>query len=209
MPELRPLELRQVPEAGRLLGRAFVDNPAQVAALVRLSAARRARVVEALHAGFCAAAVQHWTAEVLLHGERMLGVMLVLAPGVYPPGLRAKMTALRGALGAGLHGLRSYMRIDDHMQALHPAEAHHYLFILGVDPSEQGRGHGRSMLAALNARADASNLPCYLETDRESSVRLYESVGYRVVSDARLPAVGDLRMWAMRRAPQLTLRRGP
>jgi ribosomal protein S18 acetylase RimI-like enzyme len=88
---------------------------------------------------------------------------------------------------------------------LHPKDPHHYLFIVGVEPSQQGRGHGRAMLAALNARADASGLPCYLETDRESSVRLYESVGYRVLTDVRLGTVNHLRMWAMRREPQLRL----
>lgn len=205
MPEIRQLVHRHIPETGRLLGRAFVDNPAQLAALNKLSPARRAQVVEALHRSFTAAAVEHWTAEGLFAGEHLLGVMLTLAPGVYPPGLRARLRALRGALGAGLHGLRSYMRLDEQMSELHPTEAHHYLFILGVDPPVQGRGHGKTMLAALSARADADGLPCYLETDRESSVRLYESVGYRVMADFRVPEVDDLRMWTMRRDPVLHL----
>ncbi len=206
MPELRPLRPTQIAEAGALLGRAFLDNPASQAALTRLTPARRARVVAALHTSFCAAAVAHWTAEGLFADDQLLGLMLTLAPGVYPPSLRARLTALRGALGAGLHGLRNYMRIDEHMSGLHPTEPHHYFFILGVDPPAQGRGHGRTMLDALHARADAERLPCYLETDRETSVRLYEHAGYRVLTDARLPAVGDLRMWTMRRDPQLHVR---
>ena len=201
VPEIRALERRHVPEAGRLLGRAFVDNPAQLAALERLSPARRARVVEAIHASFCAAAVEHWTADALYEGERMLGAMLVLEPGVYPPSLRARLTALRGALGAGLHGLRNYLRIEEHMQGLHPTHPHYYLFIIGVDPPQQGRGHGRALLEALNGRADGRGLPCYLETDRASSVRLYEGVGYRVLTDVCLAAVGGLRMWTIRRDP--------
>lgn len=204
-PELRTLTHGQIPEAGRLLGAAFVDNPAQLAALSRLSAAQRARVVEALHRSFTAAAIDHWTAEGLFDGDRMLGVMLALAPGVYPPSLRAKLTALRGALGAGLRGLVNYTRIDEHMQALHPTEPHHYLFILAVDPPVQGRGHGRAMLEVFNARADADGVPGYLETDRETSVRLYESAGYRVVTDDILTSVNGLRMWTMRREPQLRL----
>ncbi len=200
-PRIRLLERRDIPEAGRVLGRAFVDNPAQLAALCKLSPARRARVVEALHASFTAAAVEHWTAEGLFDGERLLGATLVLAPNVYPPGLRARLTALRGALGAGLHGMRNYLRIDAHMQARHPEAPHYYLFIVGVEPSEQGRGHGRTLLAALNARADADGLPCYLETDRESNVPLYARMGYRVLTDERIAAVGGLRMWTMRRDP--------
>lgn len=200
MPAIRALERRHIPEAGRLLGRAFADNPAQLAALAHLPADRRARVVTALHESFCVAAVEHWTAEGLFEQDRLLGVMLVLDPGAYPPNLRSKLSALRGALGAGPRGWLSYARIDAYMQRLHPPDACHYLFILGVDPQHQGRGHGRTMLAALNARADASGLPCYLETDRESTLRMYEHAGYRVVTDARIAAVGDLRMWTMRRA---------
>lgn len=201
MPEIRALERRHIPAAGRLLGRSFVDNPAQLAALAHLSATRRARVVEALHASFCVAAVDHWTAEGLFAGERLLGVMLVLAPGAYPPSLRAKLSALRGALGAGVRGLLNYARLDAYMQRLHPPGPCHYLFILGVDPPEQGRGHGKAMLNALGARADASGLPCYLETDNEGTLRMYEQAGYRVVTDARIAAVRDLRMWTMRRDP--------
>jgi GNAT superfamily N-acetyltransferase len=201
MPAIRALERRHIPEAGRLLGRAFADNPAQLAALAHLSAARRARVVTALHESFCVAAVDHWTAEGLFEQDRLLAVMLVLAPGAYPPSLRAKLSALRGALGAGARGMLRYARIDAHMQRLHPPGPCHYLFILGVDPPHQGRGHGRTLLTALNARADASGLPCYLETDRESTRRMYEHAGYRLVTDERLAAVGDLRMWTMRREP--------
>lgn len=201
VPEIRALERRHLPEAGRLLGRAFLDNPAQLAALGHLSPTRRARVVEAMQTSFCAAAVGHWTAEGLFAQDRLLGAMLVLAPGIYPPSLRARLTALRGVLGAGPRGLLNYVRIDAHMQGLHPPGPCHYLFILGVDPPDQGRGHGRTLLNALSARADASGLPCYLETDRESSKRLYEQAGYRVIVDARIAGVQDLRMWTMRRDP--------
>jgi GNAT superfamily N-acetyltransferase len=201
MPAIRALEPRHIPEAGRLLGRAFVDNPAQLAALAHLSAQRRARVVTALHESFCAAAVAHWTAEGLFEQDRLLGVMLVLSPGAYPPSLRSKLIALRGALGAGPRGWLNYARIDAYMQRLHPPEPCHYLFIIGVDPQQQGRGHGKTLLTALNARADASGLPCYLETERESTLRMYEHAGYRVVTDARIPAVGNLRMWTLRRDP--------
>ena len=42
-------------------------------------------------------------------------------------------------------------------------------------------------------------LPCHLETDLASSVRLYESAGYHVLTDVCLATVGGLRMWTMRR----------
>ena len=58
------------------------------------------------------------------------------------------------------------------------------------------------MLRELNARADAVRAPCYLETEKAINVRLYESVGYRVLTDERISGLGDVRMWTMRRAPE-------
>jgi hypothetical protein len=41
-------------------------------------------------------------------------------------------------------------------------------------------------------------VPCYLEADKHSSVKLYERHGYRVESEEVLPKV-DLRLWYMKK----------
>jgi hypothetical protein len=51
------------------------------------------------------------------------------------------------------------------------------------------------------ARADASGLPCYLETMNESNVPFYRKHGFVVVSDGEVPERG-LRVWAMVREPR-------
>ena len=61
---------------------------------------------------------------------------------------------------------------------------------------------GQALLRRLAERADADRLPCYLETDRERNVRLYEGAGFRVVTDDIVPTNPGIRLWTMRRAAQ-------
>jgi ribosomal protein S18 acetylase RimI-like enzyme len=85
------------------------------------------------------------------------------------------------------------------MHKLHPRYPHWYLWFLGVEPERQGRGLGSELLRLLSAKAEADRVPCYLETDKPSSVKLYEHHGYRVQSEVVLPKV-DLRLWLMKRS---------
>ena len=52
----------------------------------------------------------------------------------------------------------------------------------------------------MSARADAEGVPCYLETDKQRNVRLYESAGYRVITDETVPTKPGFRMWTMQRS---------
>ena len=106
--------------------------------------------------------------------------------------------ALRVAL-TGLKSTLAYARAGEHMQRLHPRERHWYLFFLGVEPSLQGRGLGGELLKRFTARADGDRVIGYLETDRESNLRLYRRHGFEIVGDEVLPKLGDLRLWTMRR----------
>ena len=83
------------------------------------------------------------------------------------------------------------------MQRLHPKQPHWYLFVLGVDPKLQGQGLGGKLLERLNERADRDGVIGYLETDRESNLRLYQRYGFQIVTDHTLARVRDLRLWTM------------
>ncbi|NMN95742.1 GNAT family N-acetyltransferase [Antrihabitans stalactiti] len=74
-----------------------------------------------------------------------------------------------------------------------------HLFILGVEPSEQGCGHGGRVIAPVLAQADRDGHRCYLETTEESNLAFYRRRGFEVSSDhapAGLPA-----FWTMTRQP--------
>jgi ribosomal protein S18 acetylase RimI-like enzyme len=80
----------------------------------------------------------------------------------------------------------------------HAPASHWYLSALGVEPDRQGEGIGSALLAPVLAEADASAVPCYLETAVGRNVLLYERHGFDVVEELVLPAT-DVHGWLMRR----------
>ena len=55
------------------------------------------------------------------------------------------------------------MRLQEAMRKVHPREPHWYLYLLGTDPDQQGRGHGSAVLQPVLDRCD-DGLPAYLES---------------------------------------------
>jgi ribosomal protein S18 acetylase RimI-like enzyme len=83
-----------------------------------------------------------------------------------------------------------------------PKGPHWYICYVAVSPKSQGRGIGREIMRRLGRAADEQQIACYLETSGERNIRLYESVGYKVVSTCVLedkrktssvPCVGMVR----------------
>jgi ribosomal protein S18 acetylase RimI-like enzyme len=78
--------------------------------------------------------------------------------------------------------------------------AHWYLMVVGVAPEARGQGLGRALLEPIMNRADASGLPCYLETAQPDNVDFYEYLGFKKIVEEVEPQSG-LRMWTFRRDP--------
>jgi len=78
--------------------------------------------------------------------------------------------------------------------------AHWYLMVVGVSPEARGQGLGRALLEPVMNRADASGLPCYLETAQPDNVEFYEYIGFKKIVEVVEPQSG-LRMWTFRRDP--------
>jgi ribosomal protein S18 acetylase RimI-like enzyme len=199
MHEIRPLERHQTRDAAALLGRAFAESPGYLAALSHLAGPRRSAALQRVKRGFVEAAVRHQEAESVWVGQELAGVSLVAAPGQYPTTLRAEAWQASGCATTGARGIASFIRLRTHNAKHHVTEPHYYLFVLGVDPAFQGRGLGRALLAKLHERVDAHQVAAYLETDTTRNVRLYESVGYSVLTDGGVAGLPGLRFWTMRR----------
>lgn len=78
---------------------------------------------------------------------------------------------------------------------------HWFLQTIGVDPAFQGKGHASTLLKPMFARIDAENLTCYLDTEDENNVSIYQHYGFRVVEQAIIPGT-DVTVWAMLRDSQ-------
>lgn len=113
--------------------------------------------------------------------------------------LRGQLTVARGVLISRAGRAYRFARADHEMRRCHPRGPHHYLWFLGVEPRYQGRGLGSELVRSLTARADAGGDACYLETDVERNVGLYQGHGFRVVDTRVLPGM-DTQMWFMQRA---------
>ncbi|MDT7581732.1 MAG: hypothetical protein QOK35_2996, partial [Pseudonocardiales bacterium] len=112
---------------------------------------------------------------------------LVLAPLRFGPAAFRRFVTLTSAFekaGAAVHGDAPFW----------------HLFILGVDPPEQGAGLGGRLIAPVLAEADAGGLPCYLETLAERNLSFYRRHGFALVSHRREPGLPPF--WAMLRAPR-------
>ena len=75
---------------------------------------------------------------------------------------------------------------------------HWYLYPIGVDPVYQGKGHAGLLLRAKFGEIDEQNVPCYLETNKEINVSLYQHFGFEIVEEGIIPET-NIPYWAMLR----------
>src|SRR5262245_22537449 len=82
-----------------------------------------------------------------------------------PPGVQPDAAALDLLLERTVdpRKLRNLSRMFEEMAGYHPTEPCWYLPLIGVDPKEQGRGHGTALLRFALERVDRERRPAYLE----------------------------------------------
>lgn len=128
---------------------------------------------------FAGKAFEHGVAD---HLECHSAAALWLPPTVHPDD---------AAIGDVLEeSVEEFRRLEvfsllEQMGAFHPSEPHWYLPMIGVDPTEQGRGHGSALLRRGLARCDADGLPAYLESTNLRNVPLYEQFDFQVVGQIK------------------------
>jgi predicted GNAT family N-acyltransferase len=50
----------------------------------------------------------------------------------------------------------------------------------------QGKGYGSLIMRDQLARADAAQIPCYLESSKDTNVPIYKSFGFEVTGEIKL-----------------------
>lgn len=95
--------------------------------------------------------------------------------------------------GATLHLLNTYIRIT---RSATPPCPHHYLIMIGVQPQEQGKGIGTTLLRhLLNAViADEESQGVALDTENEENIELYRKFGFTLSKETQ---VGHLPVYCM------------
>lgn len=127
------------------------------------------------------------------------GAILLVPPGRWPPPLTATI------LGTSLpptvppwRFVRAGLHLEHRIHRLHPDEPHVYVYVLGVHPSQQGRGLGGRLLRHAASIASAAGVVSHLETSNPENLTLYRHFGYEIVTE--ITSHRAKPVWTMRTA---------
>lgn len=193
-----PLSAAALPQAVRVLARAFRENPLNRVVLSGHSAAARERANAHGMRAHLPPALERGLARGARSGPSgaLSGVLVGAPPGRWPlppPGFGARLRCL---LGQGPRVAAAWARVSRALEEHHPVAPHWYLATLGVDPAWRGRSSGRALLEGWLAEVDADGRPAWLETDSEANLRFYERSGFAVRREIRVLGVP---VWALAR----------
>lgn len=110
--------------------------------------------------------------------DALAGAALWLPPGAHPDE-EAMLAILQDTVAEATQA--ELFAVLEQMAGYHPTEPHWYLPMIGVDPSQQGRGIGSALLAHATAICDREGLSAYLESSNPKNVPLYQRHGFEVV----------------------------
>ena len=179
----------QIEPAAATLARAFQDYP--VFTYVFPDACERRNELPLLLQSFV-----HYGAlngEVYATSPNLEGVAVWM-----PPDHTSVSSPVPGISQDALDRMAYWGRQAGSIRKRHVPSAHWFLMIIGVVPEFQGRGHAGILLAPMLARIEEQHLPCYLDTELEKNVAMYQHFGFRVVDDTEVAGTG-VRSWGMLR----------
>ena len=156
--------------------------------------------------GFIALSVCLKYGEVYASSAKMEGVSAWLPPGKAPFGgwqiIRSVPLSVLFRFGRqGASRMQAYGRYVDNVHRKLVPYPHWYLQIIGVDPAYQGQGFASQLIRPMLERIDREHLPCFLETNIEKNVAIYQRFGFGVVSEDEIPGT-ELMSFAMLRKAQ-------
>lgn len=117
--------------------------------------------------------------------------------------LRAGMGFQRAVMKFPAKARRRFLKMMTHIDNTHKrvmTRDHWYLWALGVHPEHRRHGIGKALLQPVLAQADATNMPCYLETQTEGNVAFYQQSGFQVIRVEEIRGQG-VPLWLMVREP--------
>jgi ribosomal protein S18 acetylase RimI-like enzyme len=95
----------------------------------------------------------------------------------------------------------SFSTAVDTLHKKHAPYPHYYLFFIGVDPAYQKKRVASRLITPMLGWLDMQKLPCYLNTQNENNIGLYEHYGFQVIEQLVLPDSGIVHT-AMLRKPR-------
>ncbi len=181
--EARPAVWADADEVAATLARAFHDDP--LICFLLPDEASRPQKMPRLFRLLFKLGLPHGCCDVTSGYE---AVALWRPPGAWHIPFYQYITNGAAFLGLfGFSGARQVTYVMDIIEKQHPREPHYYLQAIGTDTAKQGKGYGGVVIRRQLASADATHMPAYLESSKETNIPIYKSFGFEVTGEIKLP----------------------
>lgn len=111
---------------------------------------------------------------------------------------------IKAILKIGLSASVRFLTYSDKLEAIHHKDApypHYFILMIGVHPNYQKQGFARRLMSPLIKKADETDIPLFLETEKEENVLVYRKLGYEIVNFSHIPGTG-IPSWTMKYNPE-------
>jgi GNAT superfamily N-acetyltransferase len=81
---------------------------------------------------------------------------------------------------------KDVITVFEQMGCYHPSEPHWHLPLMGVDPLEQGKGFGFTLMQHALVQCDRDNKLDYLESSSPRSITFYKRHGFELLGTIQL-----------------------
>jgi ribosomal protein S18 acetylase RimI-like enzyme len=172
-------EYKDKPLVVNILAKSFDDNRS-VNYIIPQDSTRQRRVVKLMEYSFDYCSL---FGEVYLSEEKKACALLVL-PDKKKATFKSIMLDVKLALSCvGLFNLKKTLAREAKIKNVHPKSLMYYLWFIGVQPGDQHKGLGSSLLKELIARGDQLNRPMYLETSTLINIPWYKKFGFQIYEE--------------------------
>lgn len=182
------LTKKEVKLAGEVLGRALCDDPIIIYLIPEEE--RRRRLTKHIYQMTTCLGVRY--GEVYANSPNLEGV----ATWHYLKELHEEsfwgklLCSIKGKIyKVGIDVGKKHKPMEEYMHKVHkeivPGE-HWYLYVLGVEPSLQGKGHGSALVEHKLEDINQQGIPAYLETSLAKKVKFYEKLGFQVIKEGNI-----------------------
>lgn len=80
----------------------------------------------------------------------------------------------------GISNLGKAMKREAAIRKEHPTTNISYLWFIGVEPAEQGKGIGTALMKQIISESEKLNRPIYLETSTDKNIPWYQKFGFKI-----------------------------
>ncbi|MEO0093236.1 MAG: GNAT family N-acetyltransferase [candidate division WOR-3 bacterium] len=99
-----------------------------------------------------------------------------------------------------IHRMINYQKFCRILRERYAPFPHWYLMLIAVAKEWQGKGFASQLVKPILHQADLEKRYCYLETQNEENLPIYEHFGFEVVAERAIPDT-SIRHWCLLRNP--------